>query len=213
MKLLICILLAVFTASDAPAMRGRYDPMTDNEKHLKEASELIRAFEKEKEPERLREASMELEDVNLRREHNAKIRHKLRSDCLELWLTILQTIDKNLDSSFDPKDVPQMSVMPPPIRGDIQLPPGAAPSLIDDPKAREEYEKAIKENRAKQENYPLQTQLRELNEVIPGKVDSFIRGAFVSSDHNEVKAVIDRIIENESRKESLYRLIEHLSEE
>ena len=187
--------------------------MTDNEKHMKEAVELIKAFEKEKEPERLREAFMELEDVNLRREHYTKIRHKLRSDCLELWLTILQTIDKYLDSSFDPNDMPQMSVMPPRIKGGIQLPPGAAPELIDDPKAREEYEKAINDNRAKQENYPLQTQLIELDEVIPGKVDSYIRRAFTSSDHDEVKEAIDRIIESQSRKESLYRSIEPQSDD
>ncbi|MFH0727543.1 MAG: hypothetical protein V2B19_14535 [Pseudomonadota bacterium] len=211
MKLLISILLAGVVATTCGTMPARYDPMTDNEKHLKEAVELIKAFEKEMEPERLREASMALENVNLRREHNAQIRHKLRSDCLEWWLTILQTIDKNLDSSFDPEDVPQLSVMPPRIKGDIQLPPGAAPALIDDPKAREEYEKAIKDNRAKLENYPLQTQLRELNEVIPGKVDSFIRRAFTSSDHDEVKATIDRIIESQSRKKNLYRLIESQS--
>jgi hypothetical protein len=212
MNLLISILLVGFAATACGTIPARYDPMTDNEKHLKEAVELIKAFEMEKEPERLREASMALEDVNLRREHNTQIRHKLRADCLELWLTVLQTIDKNLDSSFDPKDVPQMSVMPPRTKGGIQLPPGAAPALIDDPKAREEYEKAIKDNRAKQENYPLQTQLRELNEVIPGKVDSFIRRAFTSSDHDEVKVAIDRIIESQSRKESLYRLIESQSD-
>ena len=187
--------------------------MTDNEKHLKEASEFIKAFEKEREPERLREASMELEDVDLRRVHDVKVRHKQRSDCLELWLTIIQTIDKNLDSSFDPEVVLPMKVSPPKLRDGTQLPPGAAPNLIDDPKAREEYEKAIKENRAKQENYPLQTQLRELNEVIPGKVDSFIRGAYTSSDNVEIKAAIDRILENESRKERFYRSIESKSQE
>lgn len=185
--------------------------MTDNEKHLEKAVERIKAFETEKEPERLREASMALENVNLRREHMTRIRHKLRSDCLDLWLTILQTIDKHMDSAFDPEDVPQLSVMPPRIKGDIQLPPGADPAVIDDPKAREEYEKAIKDNRAKQENYPLQTQLRELDEVIARKVGLFIRRAFTSSDHGEVKAAIDRIIEGQSRKESLFRLIESQS--
>ncbi len=213
MKFFIFIILAGFAATACGAMPARYDPMTDNEKHLKEASEFIKAFEKEREPERLREASMELEDVDLRRVHDVKVRHKQRSDCLELWLTIIQTIDKNLDSSFDPEVVLPMKVSPPKLRDGTQLPPGAAPNLIDDPKAREEYEKAIKENRAKQENYPLQTQLRELNEVIPGKVDSFIRGAYTSSDNVEIKAAIDRILENESRKERFYRSIESKSQE
>lgn len=189
--------------------------MTDNEKHFKEASEFIKAFEKEKEPERLREASLELEDVDLRREHNSKIRHKLRSDCLELWLTILQMIDKHLDSSFDPKDVPQMSVMPPETKSGIQLPPGAAPSSIDDPQARQEYEKAIKDNRARQEYYLTQTEMRELNENLPPKVDAFIRNAYTNSesDRAEVRAAIDRIIKNELRKESLYRSTEPAPED
>jgi hypothetical protein len=208
MTLLISILLAGLAATTNGTIPVRYDPMTDNEKHLEKAVELIAAFEKEREPERLREASMALENVNLRREHLAQIRHKLRSDCLELWLTILQKIDKYLDNSFDPEDVPQMSVMPPRIKGDIQLPPGADPALIDDPKAREEYEKAIKDNRAKQENYPLQIQLRELDELMPRKVGSFIRGAFTSSEQDAVKGAIDRIIEGRFQRERLYQLIE-----
>ena len=183
--------------------------MTDNEKHIMAASALIKAFGEENEPERLREASLELEDVNLRREHNAKVRHKLRSDCLTLWLTILQTIDTHLDSSFDPEEVPQMSVMPPPTKSGIQYPPGAAPAVVEDPNARQEYENAIKANREKQQNYLMQTQLRELDEHLPARVEAFIRTAYTTSivERDELRTAIDRIIEKTIRKESLFRSI------
>lgn len=203
----IYIILAGFAATACGAIPARHEPMTDNEKHLKAAADLIKAFESEREPERLREASMELENIDLRRVHDAKIRHSLRSSCLELWLIILKTIDKNLDISFDPKDIPQMNITPPPLKDGTRLPPGAAPLSIDDPAARKDYEKAVTDNRAKQVNYLLQTELRELDEIIPGKVNSFIDGAYTSSDNAEVKTLIDRIIENDSRKERLYQSI------
>ena len=189
--------------------------MNDNEKHLKAAADLIKAFEKENEPERLREASMQLEDVNLRVEYVANKRKKVRAECLMFWLVILRTIDRNMDESFDPEKVPEMSVMPPKTKAGVQYPPGADPALIDDPQAREEYEKAVKENRANQEKYLLQTEFRELNEHIPGKVDSFVRSAFAHSeeDRNEVRTAIDRIIESESRKDLLNRAVQSLSEE
>lgn len=188
--------------------------MTDNEKRLLEASALIKAFEEEQEPERLREAALELEDVNLRNVHNAQIRHKQRSHCLELWLTILQTIDKYIDSSFNPEDVPQMSVMPPQTKSGIQYPPGSAPAVVDDPQARQDYEKAIKANQGKQQNYLMQTQLHDLNERLTSKVDAFLRTAYTKStvERDELRTTIDRIIENQSRKESLYRSIPTPSE-
>lgn len=183
--------------------------MTDNEKRLLEASARIEAFDKEKEPERLREAVLELEDLNLRRVHDARFRHKLRLDSLKLWLTIIRRIDSYLDSSFDPEKVPQMLVMPPQTKSGIQYPPGASPAVVDDPQAREDYEKAVKANREKQENYLLQSQLLDLNDMISPRVHAFIRNAFTTSalDNNELKGSIDTIIENSVRKESLYQSI------
>ncbi len=102
-----------------------------------------------------------------------------------------------------------MSVMPPETKGGIQYPPGADPSVVDDPHARQDYEKAIKANQDKQRNYLMQTQLRVLNQQLPSKVGAFIRNAYTSStvERNELKTTIDRIIENQFRKRSLYRSI------
>jgi hypothetical protein len=208
----IFFVVAVLAVAVIAATDARYQTMSDNEKHLKRADELVKLFEKEKEPETLREAGMELEDVDLRRVHDMTLRHKQRNEALEMWLTIIQTLDNNLDANFDPDNVPQMSVMPPRTKSGVQYPPGVAPDMIDDPKAREEYEKAVQDNRAKQEAYLLQHQLRELNETIPPKVESFIRDAFTSADHDDIKAVIDRTIESKSRRQSLYPPMESLEE-
>ena len=188
---------------------ARYVQMnTNNDKHLAHAAELIKAFETEREPEHLREASIELENVDLRRVYDKKLRSKQRLQCLELWLTIIQTIDKNIDAAFDPNDVPTLNVMPPPLKNGTQLWPGADPALIDDPKAREEYQKAIKANREKQERVLIQSQLRELNETIPDGAVKFINRYYPDAERSEPRDAIKKIIESESRRELLLRSIE-----
>lgn len=178
--------------------------MTDNAKHLENASELIKAFAKEKEPERLREAAIELENVDLRRIYEAAPRRKMRAQTMEAWLSLIQTIDKNYDPNFDAADVPAMKVMPPKLKDGTQLPPGADPKAIDDPQERREYEKSIAETRAKQERYLIQSQLAELSETINTKFEAFIRRDYGQNtdDRNEVRAGIEKI-NNEARRAKL----------
>ena len=146
--------------------------------------------------------------MDLRRVYDKKLRSKQRFQCLELWLTIIQTIDKNIDAAFDPNDVPTLNVMPPPLKNGTQLWPGADPALIDDPKAREEYQKAIKANREKQERVLIQSQLRELNETIPDGAVKFINRSYPDAERSEPRDAIKKIIESESRRELLLRSIE-----
>jgi hypothetical protein len=198
--------LAIFVA--CPAMM-RNKNMTDNEKHLKQAEERIKAFEVEKEPERLNEASMELENVILAKETDPQIRAGRRKNCLFLWLTILQTIDQNIDPKFNPEDVPAKNVQPPPLGNGVVLRPGADPAKIPDPQARADYEKAIAENRAKAINYRLQIQLGRLNEQLTPSAETFIRSAYTSSpdDQKELKSAIDGIIQNPERRTNLNKLL------
>ena len=183
--------------------------MTENEKYLKQAQEFIRAFETEKEPERLSDASRALENIILEKEHDAKIRLKLRSDCLTLWLNLVQIIDRRLDPKFDPEDVPEKLIQPPPLADGSVLRPGADPAKIDDPNLRAEYEKAIAENRAKSANYRIQIQLRRLNESIPPRAAEFIENSYTASDDDqkEVKAAIDRLIEDPARHADFSKLL------
>jgi hypothetical protein len=183
--------------------------MTDNEKCLKQAQERIKAFETEKEAERLNEASMSLENIILAKEIKSEVRARLRKECLFLWLNILQTIDAHLDPKFDPKDVPEKLVQPSPLSDGEILRPGADPAKINDPQLRAEYEKAIAENRTKTINYRLQTQLRRLNEKIPSSANDFIRKSYTSSaaDREELKNAIEKIIQNTERKTNLSQLV------
>jgi len=183
--------------------------MTENEKYIKEARKKISAFEKENEAERLREASMALENVVLEQEYNVKIRHRLRRECLTLWLDSVRIIDHNLDPEFKADDIPPRLVQPPPTSDGTAYAPGADPALIDEPKARKEYEKARADNQAKIVKYRRQTQLRRLNERIPPRAEEFIRKSFTSfsNDQNELKTAVDAKIENPARKAEMLKLL------
>jgi hypothetical protein len=182
---------------------------TENEKYLKEAQTHVKEFEKQAEPERLREAYMALENVVLEQEYDAKIRNRLRQNCLTLWLEMVAILDRRLDPEFDPEDVPQNLVQPPPTSKGVVYPPGADPALIDDAKAREEYEKAIAANNAKINNYRLQTHLKRLNEQIPPRAAEFIENSYTASgdDQKEVKTAIDRLLENPARQLEFSKLL------
>ena len=193
----------------AGPVSARYSKMfTENEKRLKRAEELIGSYSSEREPESLREASIELENVDLRKVHDRSVRIKQREQCLDLWLRLVQTIETNLDPTFDPTDVRPLNVAPPPLKNGTKLWPGADPALIDDPKAREEYEKAIKENREKQEKALIQPQLQELDPQVMQKTAKFVRNNYPDEERAGAKATIEKTIENEARRSRLYKLID-----
>ncbi len=183
--------------------------MTENERYIKEAREKIGAFETETEAERLNEASRALENVVLEQEYDARIRNRLRSECLTLWLEMVAILDRRLDSEFNPEDLPNKLVQPPLNSDGTLYPPGADPALIDDPKARAEYEKAVAANNAKINNYRLQTHLKRLNDQIPQRAAEFIENSYTESadDQKELKAAIDAKIENPARKADLMKLL------
>lgn len=195
---LVSIAVCLFAGSAS----ARYMKMiTDNEKRLANATELIRLFETEREPERLRESSIELENVDLRRVNDKKVREDQRGRCLALWLTLVRSVDRNLDPSYDPDDSPPLKVDPPPLKDGTKLWPGADPKLIDDPKAREEYEKAIVANRERQEKVLFQSQLHELDQPLFDKAIAFIRRNYAENERDSVKVTIEKTIESESRKQ------------
>jgi hypothetical protein len=183
--------------------------MTNNQKYLSEAEAHEKEFEVELEPERLREAYMALENVNLQEEGDPGIHRQLRAKCLSIWLDLVQLLDRYLDPNFDPRDVPEKIVEPPPVQGGVVLRPGADPALIADPKARAEYKKAIAANRAKANRFRLQINLHRLNERIPPRVEAFIRASYTSApaDQRELKTAIDTMITNPRRKADLLKLL------
>jgi hypothetical protein len=179
--------------------------MTDNQKNLNKAKARIKEFEAEREPERLREASLAIDDVNLPAERDPETRGQLRSSALSVWLQLLGILDRYVVPNFNPKDVPQTRVQPPPTSGGIVYPPGADPELIDDPKARAEYKKAIAENNAKTDRYRLQVELGRMSERISQRAKAFIKNSYTSSeqDQHELKSAIEKEVKDAARKADL----------
>ena len=183
--------------------------MTENERYLKEAQTLAHEFEEQLEPERLRDAGMTLANVVLADEHDLKTRTQLRAKSLRLWLHLLDLLDRSLDPNFDPSDVPEKLVQPPPSPDGEVLRPGADPARIADPQARGEYEKAIAANRAKNKNYRIQLQLHRLNEQLTAQAETFIRNSYSSAigDQKELSAAIDEVVKHPARKTQLAKLL------
>jgi hypothetical protein len=184
------------------------ESMTDNQKHLAEAQARSMEFVDTREPERLREAFLALEEVHPAEELDPGLRAQVRSAALAVWLELLALLDRSLDPGFDPSDVPPKRVEPPPLPGGVQLPPGAEPGRIPDPAARAEYEQAIAANRARAEHYRQQIHLRRLDERMPPRVDAFITGSYLATprDQAELRAAIDRKIQDPRRKAHLMGL-------
>jgi hypothetical protein len=193
------------TTTNQPEKRS----MTRNRKYLDEAEAHVKEFETEREPERLREAYMALENVSLSEEQDRVARAELRESCLSSWLRLLEVQDRFLDPAFNPKDVPPRLIQPPPTSGGVVYPPGADPTLIDDPVARTKYEDAVAANRAKLENYRLQVHLHRLDERLTPRAEAFIRDAYTSDprDQAELRTALDQIITHPPRKAALSKLL------
>lgn len=179
--------------------------MDDNRKYLDEARVSIGKFESEKEPERLREAYLALENVNPAKERKRKMREIIRAECLNTWLTLIQAMDNYLDPAFNPDQEIQLLIQPPPTSKGVIYPPGADPELIDDPVARAEYKKAIEENQGKIFAYRMQTYLLRLEQQIIPAAKAFILGSYTSSptDQAELNSAIEKMIKEYSRQEEL----------
>lgn len=213
-KLIYIVIIGVLIIFVGILKIKRTQNMSENSKLLKEVRSLIDEFEKEKEPERLREAFLILERLDLAQESNQVKSRRVRAECLIEWLTMINLLDQNLDPGFNPNDQLETRIQPPRTSSGVLYPPGTDPKFIDDPKARAEYEKAIALNREKLEKYRIQVQLIRLNEVIPSEAIIFIQSSFTSSyaDKAEVKLAIEENIKNPNRKEELTKQLS-LSEE
>ena len=146
--------------------------------------------------------------MQLAREPDSEARTLVRSAALAAWLRLLALLDRSLDPAFDPKDVPEKLVDPPPLPGGVRLRPGADPSRIPDPAARAQYEQAIAANRAKARHYRQQIHLRRLDERMPARADAFITGSYAATprDQEQLRAAIDQTIQDPRRKAHLLGL-------
>lgn len=208
MRTTTCLAIVLIGLFGVSAMSEQANAMPDNQASLRKAHTRIQEFEAKPEAERLREASLALSDVNLLQEQDVRIRSQVREDCLWGWLRLVDLVDRSIDPKFDPKDLPETTVQPPPTSKGVVYPPGADPALIDDPGARAEYEKARNAGRIKAERYRLQTELRRVSERIADLTSAFIRKNYSADNHDqqELKSAIEEIIKLPERKAELLKL-------
>jgi hypothetical protein len=183
--------------------------VVDNEQYLKEARVRAKKFEQTLEPEQLKESYAALENVYLPDAPDPQTRRRLRGRCLEVWLQLIQLVDQSLDPNFDPDDVPERTVAPPPTAQGGADRPGVDPAKIRDPQARAAYEAAIAANREKARNYRLQVHLRRLDERITERAKSFIRDAYTpaSEDRTELRNGIENTLKDRRRKADFLELL------
>lgn len=203
--------LAVAVACAGQRSGGKtYLDRVINGKHMSEitarAAAQLAEFEQKKEPLCLQAASDLLDGIDLAKETDAMKRLVLRRETLEVWLALVALIDKNLDPSFNPKDLPSVSVIPP-RSGNVALPPGADPKLIADPQARQQYEAALKKNKEHAEQYRIQTLLRRFDQSMSPKVERFVRMSYttVQGDQRELSETIKKLVKNPQRASTLTR--------
>jgi hypothetical protein len=184
--------------------------MMRNQNNLHEVQSHLEHFETSQDPDWLVKAQETLGEVLLTEERDPKVRKEIRLHMLDMWLRLLDSLDRHFDPAFDENDTPQKLVQPPALPDPKQgsLRPGASPSLIADPKLRAEYEHAIAANRAKTKRYRLQLLLRRMGGSLRQEVHGFIASAYkpTPEDRDEVRKAIERNIASDMEKATLLKL-------
>jgi hypothetical protein len=122
-------------------------------------AERLEAFERDRDSQAL-DAALRIVEADLVMAATDPGRRKL---VVEQWLRVLAALDRHLDPSWDPQDVPLVSLIPPPAGG-VTYPSGVDPAAIPDPAVRREYEHALREARSKADAYRFQLELRRIDE-------------------------------------------------
>ena len=91
-------------------------------------------------------------------------------DKLSLWFAIFDAMDAEIDPDFNPDNVPELTVAPPPQAG----PAGMDPSNIKDPAVRKAYEEALAANDVKNQRFRYQYALLQEDLNAEAEVEKFI---------------------------------------
>lgn len=172
-----------------------------------EVANRLNDFEKTKNLDALVKASELIENMNGSKRSDLRQFRAARLRKLNLWLAVLNHIDKETDPHFNPADVPFLTVPPPSIPG-VVLDSGISPKDIKDPQARRRCEEAIEQNRKKTQRYNYQYDLMKMNEKLSRKVEAYILSSYSGSpdDVREVTESVDKYLQNEKRRTRLKKL-------
>jgi hypothetical protein len=98
-----------------------------------------------------------------------------RTADLKLWFQAWKRVHDAIDPRWNPNDLPQANVAPPPA---AQMPAGVVPEAIKNPRLRAEYEAAIAANQRKAERYNQQYVARKLKKRFFPKAERYIIAAY-----------------------------------
>lgn len=153
----------------------------------------LSAFERTKSLDELEEAMNTMERISPFGTSNDVISAQTRQQKAEMWLKLLAATEQNLDPNYDKNVAIQLNLAPPP-DGGVEWPSGVDPKVIKDPKARSEYEDALKTNREKAERYGFQLRLHRIAARVTMDVERFLKSSYTSSqsDKKEIDEVLKR---------------------
>jgi hypothetical protein len=174
-----------------------------------QVDERLNAFRKTGELTELRKAANLIDSIAV---HDVPLfddRQVARTVKLDLWLTLLDTIDSAKDPMFDPEDVPAARMTLPP---DTPMKPGyivAAPEGIAAPADRVKYDESVAKNTAKTKLYRIQKELRQLDSELTSRAEKYIGTAYLRSHQSEkeMDAAIAVCIHDPERAEHLRSLV------
>jgi hypothetical protein len=170
----------------------------------------LEKFHTEKSLDALRGATNRAESIAPDAAKAVEERRGLRRTRFGEMLTVLAAIDEEIDPSFDPSDVPSLSVTPPVVRGAV-LDSGIDPKHIKDPEVRHEYEQAIARNAEKSARYKFQSGLRRIDDELMGFVTRSIGEPYAATEagRQEIQEALQKYLKNESRKARLRELLDN----
>lgn len=157
----------------------------DIENTKKQVDERLNAFRNTGELTELRHAANLIESIEV---HDVPVfddRRVARSEKLDLWLLLLDTIDSAKDPMFDPADVPATRITLPP---DTPMKPGCPVTTLEGiaaPEDRRKYDASVAANTAKTKLYRTQKELRQLDSELTSRADKYIGTASLKSPQSE----------------------------
>ena len=123
-----------------------------------------------------------------------------REQVMRLWLRVLAVVSHRMDPRFDPTDAPPINIQPPPTLYPVS---GMAPEGIKDPKMRREYTQALQKNREKAQHHTLQTELRELRDLLIMRYIFPITRQCFRLDDPEAYKELEKLMKEELNDEEL----------
>jgi hypothetical protein len=140
---------------------------------------------------------------------------ELRVLIVEQWLKLLAALDRHIDVTWDPMDVPVVSLTPPP-DGGVTYPSGVSPAAIRDPAARGEYEQTLREARHKADTYRFQLELHRIDERSMAEFAGFLAYSYAASEtsRDELGPLLSSLSESQRpRLEMAMARADHLRRE